>query len=313
MAYLEACLGKCGGMTVPVLHPCETFELLWAAYHLYLAGVPASLLLSNEERHALCQALRAGGVSLSPTFPIPDADDTAVALLLLHDLGERVDPNILQQFALPDGHFASFPYERHPSIGVNLHVLHALLQVPGYASRQQTVDQLLDYIVANQQNGLYWIDKWHISPYYATGHALQVLAQLPAESRARVQSHIEAARDWIRHTQNSDGSWGFYGRPTAEETAYAILGLAAGHPHTIAPADRLRCAAGARYLGELIDTPGISADELLPPLWIDKCLYIPTLVVRACIDSALLANLRLQHVTHLQHHIKHKERKVHTP
>jgi len=111
--YLEACLARDGGATVPVLQPCELFELLWAAYHLHLAGVPATRLLSMTERRALQRALQAGGVSLSPSFPIPDADDTAVALLLLQHLGETVDPGILQAFATRNGDFASFPYERH--------------------------------------------------------------------------------------------------------------------------------------------------------------------------------------------------------
>src|SRR5689334_5510030 len=83
-----------------VPHPCKTFELLWAAYHLFLAGVPAERLLSYDERALLRDALRRGGVSLSPTFPIPDADDTAVALLMLYDLGEPVDCSVLQSFAL---------------------------------------------------------------------------------------------------------------------------------------------------------------------------------------------------------------------
>src|SRR5206468_8411493 len=95
LSYLETCVGRGGGATAPVLHPCETFELLWAAYHLYLGGAPSHSLLRTAERRQLLQALQhSGGVSLSPTFPIPDADDTAVALLLLHDLGERVDPSV---------------------------------------------------------------------------------------------------------------------------------------------------------------------------------------------------------------------------
>jgi hypothetical protein len=30
-------------------------------------------------------------------------------------------------------------------------------------------------------------------------------------------------------------------------------------------------------------------DEKFPPLWIDKCLYTPPLIVRAAIDAALSA------------------------
>src|SRR5579859_1925288 len=68
LAYLQECVVRSGGVMAPVLHPCETFELLWAAYHLFLAGVPAAQLLNPTERAALGRDLRAGGVSLSATF-----------------------------------------------------------------------------------------------------------------------------------------------------------------------------------------------------------------------------------------------------
>ena len=79
VSYLESCLDHSGGATAPVLHPCETFELLWAAYHLFLGGAQSQRLLRPAERRHLANNLASGGVSLSPTFPIPDADDTAVA------------------------------------------------------------------------------------------------------------------------------------------------------------------------------------------------------------------------------------------
>ena len=285
LAYLQSCLSRSGGSTAPVLHPCETFELLWSAYHLFLAGVPTGASLRAEERLALLGALRTGGVSLSPaTFPIPDADDTAVAMLLLNDLDYPVDLQALQAFAVPDGYFASFPHERHSSVGVNLHVLHALLRLRGYPDRALVMDRLLDYISGHQTGGPYWFDKWHISPYYATAHALCVLAELPLESAARMRPMVERSREWLRHTQNADGSWGFYGRPTAEETAYGVLALIGGRRAQVSRDDLPRCAAAVRWIeesGEEAETP--------PPLWIDKCLYTPTLVVRAVLKSAIVA------------------------
>jgi len=293
LAYLEECLTRTGGAMAPVLHPCETFEALWAAYHLFLAGVPARRLLAPAERAALGRALRTGGVSLAPTFPIADADDTAVALLLLHDLGDAVDPGVLQAFALAaDGCFASFPYERHSSVGVNLHVLHALLRVPGYPDRARTVDRLLDYLVDQQTDGLYWFDKWHISPYYATAHALCILDELPPDYAARMEPIRRRSREWLRQTQNSDGSWGFYGPSTVEETAYALLALARGGAGEAHPRDHHRCDAAARYLTTDVQKRARDADQTFPPLWIDKCLYTPTLVVQAVIEGALMAYAR---------------------
>jgi hypothetical protein len=287
LAYLETCLGHTGGATAPVLHPCETFELLWAAYHLYLGGASSAQLLRPAERRRLAQDLRQAGVSLSPTFPIPDADDTAVALLLLHDLGERVDPKVLQAFEASDGSFVSFPYERHSSVGVNVHVLHALARVPGYPDSARAQSRIVDYL-ADQHNGLYWIDKWHISPLYATAHVLSVFEDLPAELVARGKSLVERSREWLRQSQNADGSWGFYGQPTAEETAYGLLGLVA--QPDLSQRDLSHCQAAADYLKATVASGVPHA-----PLWIDKCLYLPPLVVNAAIDAGLNAwNLRNQ-------------------
>ncbi|MGH2457861.1 MAG: hypothetical protein ACRDIY_03230, partial [Chloroflexota bacterium] len=288
-AYLQECLFRTEGVAAPVLYPCETFELLWAAYPLFLAGVSPRLLLDPAERAALADALQSGGVSLSPSFPIPDADDTAVALLLLHELGEPVDPGVLQRFALPGGHFASFPRERHPSVGVNLHVLHALLRVPGYPDRDRVIGSLLDFLIGQQIGSLYWLDKWHVSPYYATAHAIRVFAELPAGPASRVAPFVTRAREWLRQTQTREGGWGFYGAPTVEETAYAVLALTAGDATRRDLADRRACAAGVRYLKTALDRAG--GDRSFPALWIDKCLYTPPLVVRAAIEAARLACL----------------------
>ncbi|MEM7331038.1 MAG: prenyltransferase/squalene oxidase repeat-containing protein [Chloroflexota bacterium] len=290
LAYLKACLNKNGGASVPVLHPCENYELLWSAYHLNLADIPASELLDETQIDSLNQALDNGGVSLSPSFPIPDADDTAVALLFLHELGQSPDPRILEYYATPDGHFASFQYERHSSVGVSLHVLHALLRVPGYPGGKRTIIRILDYLASQQIDGLYWIDKWHISPYYATAHALCILNELDSRMAHRMSPLVEQSREWIRQTQNEDGSWGFYNKPTLEETAYALLALTAGATASLSSYDRTSCDKAAHYIQAQLKGAqvGTSAD-LFPPLWIDKCLYRPALIVQAVITAALEA------------------------
>jgi hypothetical protein len=114
-----------------------------------------------------------------------------------------------------------------------------------------------------------------------------VLDELPEDEAARVRPVLARAREWLRQTQNDDGSWGFYGQPTIEETAYALLALAHG---PVSVADRQRCLAGLRFLRASLREPGESgAATDFPPLWIDKCLYTPTLVVRAVIEAAMLS------------------------
>jgi len=290
LSYLQECLTQTGGAMAPALHPCETFEMLWAAYHLFLAGVPARFLLGGAERAALRRALADGGVSLSATFPIPDADETAVALLLLADLGEVVDPGVLERFATLDGHFAAFPDERHGSVGVNFHVLHVLARLPGYPDADRVILRLLEYLASQQVGGLYWLDKWHISPYYATAHAVRVLGDLSAGYANHTRPLLASAREWLRQTQNPDGSWGFYGQATVEETAYAVLALARSAQDGQAVRDRQRCTDGVRYLDAAMADVSLDPEEVFPPLWIDKALYHPTLVVRAVIAAAHVAH-----------------------
>jgi hypothetical protein len=160
---------------------------------------------------------------------------------------------------------------------VNAHVLHALARVPGYPGAERAIERICEYL-ADQHSGLYWIDKWHISPLYATAHVLRALEDLPAQHRGRLAHLVERSRDWLRHAQNADGSWGFYGEPTPEETAYGLLGLASSADDRDVP----HCRAAANFLRRA-RAEGTSH----PPLWIDKCLYIPPLVVDAAIDGAL--------------------------
>ena len=91
---------------------------------------------------------------------------------------------------------------------------------------------------------------------------------------------VNRSREWLRQSQNDDGSWGFYGLPTAEETAYGLLALVG----SLEEADRVRCQLAANYLAA-----ARSKNVSHPPLWIDKCLYIPPLVVHAAIEAALAA------------------------
>jgi hypothetical protein len=163
-------------------------------------------------------------------------------------------------------------------VGVNAHVLHALARVDGYPDRERAIQRVCAYL-ADQHSGLYWIDKWHISPLYATAHVLRALEDLSPEQQKPLASLVARSRDWLRHSQNADGSWGFYGEATPEETAYGLLALATSADDR----DMRHCDAAASYLHQTRD----SATH--PPLWIDKCLYIPPLVVNAAIDAALAA------------------------
>lgn len=275
--YLSRCLATDQNAAVAVLDPCETFEALWIAYHRWLGGAPAASVLSAGLRDQLLVDLASNGVSLSPSFPIPDADDTAVALLLLHEAGIGVEPSALCRFER-DGYFVSFPYERHASTGVNIHALQAIVRYPHYPNVAHTIGKIVQFLHDAQQQGSYWLDKWHISPLYATSRAVVALLELPDPFRQQGRALAQTAVQWILHTQNENGSWGFFGIPTVEETAYAVLALNRLRTHSSHV--RQAIASGTAYLTAHQHDPQ-------PAMWMDKCLYHPTHIVHAVIDAAI--------------------------
>lgn len=275
VAYLERCLHGAAGEGVPVLEPCETYETLWTAYHTFLGGAAARDTLPAGSWEHLAEAVATQGVSLSPSFPTPDADDTAVALLLLNEAGYAVEAHGLKQFERDD-YFVSFAYERHASTGVNIHVLAALARCERYPGRDAAIGKILRFLDRSRSGGIYWIDKWHISPYYATSHAIVALNDTPHRPDSRIAAMVSTAIDWIVRTQHEDGAWGFYGTPTVEETAYAVMALQYSRRRdgrSLGAIDR-----GLHFLHAWEASPR-------PALWIDKCLYYPTRIVAAVIEA----------------------------
>jgi hypothetical protein len=287
LRYLENSIESAGGIAAPDAFPCDTFEFLWAAYHLYLAGIPAHMLLDPVERQVLKKAIHQGGVSFAiDTFPVPDADDTAVAALLLHDLGEEINPALMNQFLTPEGYFRSYPYERGHSTGVNIHVLHLLLKMPASADNDESIRNIIDYLISAQSNESFWMDKWHISPYYITSHILRVAAMLPPQHYNRIKGYLEKARNWTRQTQKEDGSWGYLGASTAEETAFALVGLCSSNE--VSDTDLQACEKGLHFIDNLIQSND-NRYYNLPPLWIAKCLFISPVVSYSAIEAGRLS------------------------
>lgn len=284
LEYLRACLATDPDGAATVTYPCENFDMLWSAYHHLLSDERKAVALVPEHVFAEFRSKLASGegISFSATFPIPDADDTAVAIALLCARGEPVSPLALQQFAKSE-YYTSYEFERHPSIGVNVHILDALDRLPPAPVTEQRIQQLLGFIAETRKYGIYWIDKWHISPYYATGHTVAVLAGLRAPHNKRAAALCPPALEWIRATQREDGSWGYYKAATSEETAYAVLALTRA-PALREPGDDERIRRGASYIKAQLAESGAAE---LPPLWIDKTLYYPARIVQALFASVL--------------------------
>jgi halimadienyl-diphosphate synthase len=264
---------------VMVLYPFRTFELVWVLNNFSFCLSPITDFADQATWELLLAQMGPDGIGLDPTFGIPDGDNTAVCSRLFVSAGYDVDPSILTQFEdRKTGTFRSFEYERNRSVGTNAHALEALVRMPDYPECRKVQRQVMLMLLDKRVYNMYWVDKWHASPYYATVH---VLVALLGEGGYMASACSDTA-DWLVHTQRDDGSWGYFDRGTAEETAYALIALLHYNRHRAVDMEALR--RGASYLVRSLEMD----TSRYPPLWIDKCLYVPYDIVRSAILAALI-------------------------
>lgn len=262
------------------LYPFRTFELTWALNNLAFSGLPITEFAGENIWHELNTQLGEGGIGLDPTFGIPDGDITSVTSRLLLMAGYDVNPATLARFQDKDTFiFKTYDFERNISIGTNLHALETLeLMAGNYPNRYKVLEEITIRLLDNRIFNIYWIDKWHTSPYYATAHVLVGMLRHDAFLTYVCRPTI----DWLLHTQRTDGSWGFYDHGTVEETAYVLTALLYFNQHEKVKREVLQRAA------DFIASNHKGPDSDYPEMWIGKCLYTPHDVVRSAVLSALI-------------------------
>jgi len=272
MDYLRRVMLPNGG--VPNVAPFDIFEPAWIMWNLSLTGD-----LSYELRSLCLPHLDAiqshwkpgnGIGSWAALYVPPDGDDTGLVYDVLHRFGREVDLDAVLFFE-EDEYFRCFAMEANPSISTNIHILGALKQA-GLPKAHPAVQKILNFLRQRRVLGSFWFDKWHSSPYYATGHGIINSCEYDRELASE-------AVEWIARTQNQNGSWGFY-MPTAEETAYCLQALC----HWKRCGGVVNSEQIKKGTGWLLE----HADKPFPPLWIGKCLYSPYLVVQSAVISALM-------------------------
>ncbi|MEM9774594.1 MAG: hypothetical protein AAF902_08450 [Chloroflexota bacterium] len=254
--------------------PFDLFEQGWVLWNFSLNNLeayPEIEARKDEILENLYQNWRKGeGIGFSEFYSPTDADDTAITFRLLNEAGYDVDISDVLRFE-GDNHFRTFDFETHSSVSTNVHILFAL-RAAGYDRSDPEVQKILKFIEAERVDRNYWIDKWHISPYYVTSHAIIALIGLENElARDSIQ--------WMLDTQKSNGGWGDQ-FTTAEETAYCLQAILlwkkAGH---YVPEEAIKNAL--EWLNDHLFEP-------YPPQWMAKCLYSPLVMVRSSILSALM-------------------------
>jgi halimadienyl-diphosphate synthase len=266
--YLKSVMNEDGGITD--VAPFDIFEIAWSLWNL--SFIPD--LKKNDKLQTHLDFLSKTwqpkqGIGFSEYYSVKDSDHSSVVYEVLSRFGREKDlASVL--IREEEDHFRCYELEMDPSVSTNIHVLGALGQ-SGLNQANSSVQKVLHFLQKVKGQNAYWVDKWHSSPYYATGHAIIACAGIAKEL-------VEDSVDWILETQNIDGSWGTY-LSTAEETAYAIQALWTWNEH-VGRVPKEAISDGARWLKEHMDQP-------YPPLWIGKCLYNPHLVIRSAVISAL--------------------------
>lgn len=193
----------------------------------------------------------------------PDIDDTAMVLLALQrtptaltdEAMESTQRAVAWLIAMQnsDGGWAAFdvdinnevltkvPFADHnamldPSCADITARILEILGTLGYRSGHPAVRRGLDYLWKSREPEGCWLGRWGVNYVYGTWQVLQGLKalDLSMDHPALVQ-----AADWLESVQQPDGGWGEscatyddrslmgLGKPTASQTAWAVLGLIA--------------------------------------------------------------------------------------
>ncbi len=265
--YLKKVLSLTGDGSLMTVYPIEVFEYGWTMYNLMLAGLH---LEWQHEVDFLLNYAESSGFGWTVESPLRDADETAVVYKILRDYGYPVDLRAMEAYGAED-YFVTYRSELDSSVSTNVHVLDFVQNCPEFPDKESVIEKLVRFLRREMHPHGFWIDKWHVSPYYPTSHA--VIALCDADP-----SLAEKAVSWILETQNEHGLWG-ENNGTLEETAYAVQALMYYHNH-VEHIDRI--------VSEAVSTvfESFTPFTKLPDLWIGKVLYAPIRVVWSSVASA---------------------------
>jgi squalene-hopene/tetraprenyl-beta-curcumene cyclase len=216
------------------------------------------------EEHPFTRAAPGGWAWTDLPGGVPDADDTAGALLALHHLGlgrDDVAPaaacglHWLLDLQNRDGGLPTFcrgwgrlPFDRScPDI--TAHGLRAMVawreELPD-SLQQRLADAMpraLRYLARAQREDGTWLPLWFgnqwleagANPVYGTAQVLLALQEPGLAELPEVAPMVARGRRWLIRAQNPDGGWGASAdhASSLEETSLAVAALAAGDPQQL--------------------------------------------------------------------------------
>lgn len=251
------------------------FSLAWAAMFENELGVPPDADPAAVD--AMCADLErtAGRLCAVGETTIPgDPDASSCALLAARFLGRTPPPSTgLDSHFDPDqGCYRTYLFEHNASLTTNIHMA-AVLALEG---RTQRLEQVLAWLTSTMADSPE-LCKWHVSPTYTLGELARVTARI---DHALAPALTTSAVDRLLTTQHPDGGWGVEAS-TAEETGYAVLGLAAASGTA---AGRTQQSDHALRRAHAYLT---RHEPTQVPLWLGKNLYCLTPLVPVLHRTAL--------------------------
>ncbi len=215
----------------------------------------------------------------------PDTDDTAVALIVLSHYRDdpqwqekgieksiNLGVNWLLGMQSKNGGWGAFDKDNNktittkipfcdfgealdpPSVDVTAHIVEAFGKL-GFRPNHPALARALDYLRDEQEENGAWFGRWGVNYVYGTGAVLPALEAIGEDMSA---PYIQRACDWLVEVQQEDGGWGescasymdskmmARGVTTASQTAWALMGLAAG----ARPQDQAAMERGVSWLVE---------------------------------------------------------------
>ncbi|AGA70747.1 squalene cyclase [Desulfitobacterium dichloroeliminans LMG P-21439] len=179
-----------------------------------------------------------GSYGSTPPYTHPDLDDTAVALIGLHQVGVENPSGIqlLKKMQNADGSWSTFPSFQGtppqitsdfpvyiPSADVTIHALEALWQRA--RSQEGAIYRGLSWLLSQQDVKGAFPSSWYEGPVYCTAQALELFDKWKFNwQQLYLTRDIWGARqkaiNFILQSQGEDGGWG-----SAAETGLALSGL----------------------------------------------------------------------------------------
>ena len=216
-------------------------------------------LLSQQHRklHPYTNAAPGGWAWTNSPGAVPDADDTAGALIAISNLN-LINENVLKSIKAAikwlleiqnkDGGIPTFckgwnnlPFDRSTP-DITAHVIIAMdkwfnmLSDPMKKKIDIAITNALDYLARAQKTNGSWIPLWfgnqfdsqQQNPVYGTAKVIMSLSRILPRLNLKYITMLQKAIHWLLSAQNVDGSWGANKsiKPSIEETALAVDALA---------------------------------------------------------------------------------------